>query len=347
MVSIQSAVRTKQLYRHVEHLLKQQRSSTSSLSSSISHVSLLSLPLQLQQARYLYRSYGSTSSAPPSATSSNLGIRRFQLRKNADLYVDDAKSQSQYYQLLLHEHQYNEILNRHRSGRYATNSDVANILEQAQYHLDQQQQQQQQQLSSQAQASSSYAHAAYSPSPNDYSIMQQPQPVRRGLFSRLFGRSSQYQQSYNNPIHAVQGQGTSSSSSATTAVHDGTSSSGNTPIKVNIVQQTGGGRDEFLRQLIRLGFNVIIIVFVITLIQKQMAGMSSAGGGMFKEPKAISQIPSVKFTDVRGCDEAKAELVELIQYLKNPEQFSRLGGKMPKGLLLVGPPGTGKTHFFL
>src|SRR5437870_7440536 len=51
----------------------------------------------------------------------------------------------------------------------------------------------------------------------------------------------------------------------------------------------------------------------------------------------------VRFDDVAGVDEAKDELREVVDFLKNPGQYSRLGGRMPKGVLLVGPPGTGKT----
>src|SRR5438094_114941 len=49
------------------------------------------------------------------------------------------------------------------------------------------------------------------------------------------------------------------------------------------------------------------------------------------------------FADVAGVDEAKAELVEIVDFLKNPRKYQRLGGRIPKGVLLVGPPGTGKT----
>ena len=69
--------------------------------------------------------------------------------------------------------------------------------------------------------------------------------------------------------------------------------------------------------------------------------MRRVGYGTANE--AQSQQQTVRFSDVHGCDEAKEDLQELVEFLKNPEKFTTLGGKLPKGVLLVGPPGTGKT----
>jgi AFG3 family protein len=57
----------------------------------------------------------------------------------------------------------------------------------------------------------------------------------------------------------------------------------------------------------------------------------------------IQAADKIMFKDVAGCDEAKAEIMEFVQFLQNPDKYKDLGGKMPKGALLVGPPGTGKT----
>ncbi len=85
-------------------------------------------------------------------------------------------------------------------------------------------------------------------------------------------------------------------------------------------------------------------------IYRRMAGAAGRGGaggifgvGKSKATKVEPEKVGVTFKDVGGADEAIAELQEIIQFLKTPEQFERLGGRIPKGVLLVGPPGTGKT----
>lgn len=87
---------------------------------------------------------------------------------------------------------------------------------------------------------------------------------------------------------------------------------------------------------------VIYVGFVVLTLAVEAAGMlKKVGAGQAKEAQPEEQ--TARFSDVHGCEEAKEELQELVEFLKNPDQFSTLGGKLPKGVLLAGPPGTGKT----
>jgi cell division protease FtsH len=88
---------------------------------------------------------------------------------------------------------------------------------------------------------------------------------------------------------------------------------------------------------------LIIGFWIFMLRQMQSGGSKAFQFGKSKARLLTGDTPKVTFADVAGADEAKEELQEIIEFLKDPQKFSRLGGRLPKGVLLVGPPGTGKT----
>ncbi|HEU4800528.1 MAG TPA: ATP-dependent zinc metalloprotease FtsH [Gemmatimonadales bacterium] len=88
---------------------------------------------------------------------------------------------------------------------------------------------------------------------------------------------------------------------------------------------------------------VIIGLWVFFLRQLQAGGSRAFAFGKSKAKMLTGDTPKITFADVAGADEAKVELQEIIEFLKDPQKFTRLGGRLPKGALLVGPPGTGKT----
>src|ERR671927_97405 len=88
---------------------------------------------------------------------------------------------------------------------------------------------------------------------------------------------------------------------------------------------------------------VILGLWFFLLRQLQAGGSRAFAFGKSKAKLLAGDTPKVTFADVAGADEAKVELQEVIEFLKDPQKFTRLGGRLPKGALLVGPPGTGKT----
>jgi cell division protease FtsH len=111
------------------------------------------------------------------------------------------------------------------------------------------------------------------------------------------------------------------------------------------VTYTGEVESTLVTDILSWVLPVIIFFGLWTLIARRMGGL---GGGLMSIGKSKAKIyvesdTGVRFEDVAGVDEAKDELREVVDFLKNPGQYSRLGGRMPKGVLLVGPPGTGKT----
>jgi cell division protease FtsH len=100
--------------------------------------------------------------------------------------------------------------------------------------------------------------------------------------------------------------------------------------------------------LLAYGLPLLLIGFIWYMGYRQMTRSAMGAGGILrigksKATEVKAENIGVTFNDVGGADEAISELREIIQFLKKPEQFARLGGRIPKGVLLVGPPGTGKT----
>jgi cell division protease FtsH len=103
---------------------------------------------------------------------------------------------------------------------------------------------------------------------------------------------------------------------------------------------------SFLASIFVSWFPMLLLIGVWIFFMRQMQGGGKGGAFSFGKSKARmldDSANSVTFADVAGCDEAKEEVAELVEFLRDPSKFQKLGGRIPKGVLMVGSPGTGKT----
>ena len=112
-------------------------------------------------------------------------------------------------------------------------------------------------------------------------------------------------------------------------------------VDVNILQRDSWWKSMFANLLI--GIFIIGLIYFLFARQMKMAGKGASEFGKSRARMILPDQNRKTFDDVAGCDEAKEETKEIVEYLKDPLKFKLLGGKIPRGALLMGPPGTGKT----
>ncbi len=120
--------------------------------------------------------------------------------------------------------------------------------------------------------------------------------------------------------------------------------------KGTVINARSADQPRSLLMTILVGFGpaILMIALLLWLFRRAAGGAGGAGGGIFSVGKSRAKRYDAShqrttFADVAGIDEVKAELTEVVDFLKQPQKYLQLGGKIPKGVLLFGPPGTGKT----
>ncbi|ROT43478.1 ATP-dependent metallopeptidase HflB [Sodiomyces alkalinus F11] len=223
---------------------------------------------------------------------------------------NSATAQNAFYQLLLKANMPAIIIERYQSGRFATNE-----------------------------AADDAYHRAL--------MMQHPVATGNGDVSTHF---SGHQTDTNTPtghlsqaqLQAVGQAIAARSRDANIAVAKGSGvGSKDGPLHVVVDESVGGIVFRWVKFLLWFCFFTYLSLVVVSFLIEGLNLFKRPGGKTDSEVRAEAQ--TTRFADVHGATEAKDELQELVEFLRNPGKFSTLGGKLPKGILLVGPPGTGKT----
>ena len=118
---------------------------------------------------------------------------------------------------------------------------------------------------------------------------------------------------------------------------------------VDVTTQNVPGDNIFLTTLLPVLLTGALVIFLIMMMNRQMSGGGGSNAKMMNFGKSRARMSSpddkkVTFNNVAGLEEEKEDLVEVVDFLKSPQKYTKVGARIPKGVILVGPPGTGKTH---
>lgn len=224
------------------------------------------------------------------------------LEQTANNNPGNANSQNAFYSALLRANMPGIVVERHRSGRFASNSQT-NMLYTTALH------------NSGGDAAMSQGQGQFGSQAN--LTPDQMQAVGQAVAARTHGGQI----------------GMSTKQNGTGAKE--------APLYVVVEESFGSSVFRWVKFLLYFGFFSYLSLVLITVVIETTGSLRNIRGP--KNNEAQPEHQKVRFSDVHGCNEAKDELQELVEFLSNPERFSALGGKLPKGVLLVGPPGTGKT----